>query len=60
MSIYIGDFEISRSCIEDGCDSDAVRAIVMHDTDDGDMVMWHLCLPHAIHHKSQFEDQEKN
>jgi hypothetical protein len=60
MSIYLGDFDLETVCTADGCESPSVSIIVLHDTEDGTMNVCCFCLPHAIHHKSQFESQDKN
>lgn len=60
MSIYLGDFDLSETCTEEECESSAVSIIALYDTDEPYMTVRCLCLPHAIHHKSQFADQDKN
>lgn len=60
MTTYLGNFQLERTCVAKDCNDNAVRILILHDTEDNDMTVCCFCIAHAMHHESMFKEGKSN
>ena len=60
----LGNFELRTTCTSSECEDTAVRILILvepaAEAASDQMTVCCLCLPHALHHESLFEERSNN